>query len=101
MKHSKELETVARAIYEAENTGKWSWDQICELATDPNKIVAMGTYTRCFRIARAALTAIREPTEGMIAANNFTGRHGFTAAIDYALRDTTGEGRSSSVSRPR
>lgn len=106
MKHSKELEAVARALWAEYQLDRSAVFKISPIAWDAMDMTNEGYIQerqRFFNMARAALTAIREPTEGMVVAA-WNGSESVTksnpnamecavrAAIDYALRDTTGEG---------
>jgi hypothetical protein len=101
---SPELEKMGGAIWvaesEARTTEEWveflDWYKLG--ADNPNSVVHHSTIARALTLAKAALLALREPTEGMVEAgweagrlhyDDLLGRDNFTdawqAMIDHVL----------------
>ena len=86
------IERVARAIFEAwarEEGSAVTWDQIVEYNGRPGYLNASNFYRLATAEARAAIEAMREPTEAMVTARfNVLGQGGkaeWEAMIDEAL----------------
>ena len=86
------LEKIARAIQADIGRQFNATTPAPGLPDDGSSWTATGGEVDCVRVARAALLALREPDEGMLAAGvliNTMAEYCFTAMIDHALNEET------------